>query len=120
MLRKPVVFLAIALAMGAAAVSSSAWSRDIGGNNGPHGGEVFIPPGGGGDHFGGSNDRNFGGSRGFGAREFRNDRRWNWRHRRNNDDFGFGLNFGVYGDDCYQTVRYHTRKGWRWRHVYVC
>jgi hypothetical protein len=118
MLRKTLIFLATALALGGAAFSLPASARDRGGDNGPHGADIFVPPGGGGGHMGGFNDRGFAGRRGFSAPNFRNDRRFNSRRHRSNFEFGFDT--GLYGDECYQTYRYHTRTGWHRRYVYIC
>jgi hypothetical protein len=101
MLRKTMIILAAALALGGTAVSTTAFARGGGGSN--HGGGGFSHDGGGDHHFGGGfHDRHAG--RFFG-----------------DDTFGF-LPYEPYAYDpsCYQTTRYHTPTGWHTRQTYVC
>lgn len=111
MLRKALIALVAALAVGVAFIPTESMARPGGGGGGFHGGGHF-----GGGHFGG---RGFAG-RGFAGRGFAG------RGFRGRFYPGYGPGFygapyayyGYYG--CYRPQRVLTPWGWRWRQVYVC
>jgi len=117
-LRKSILVLATAFAVGSAVVSTSAFAFGpiaLGGPGGaPHfgGGPHFGGPLGGG-HFRGGYSERF-----AGHYDGSHDRRWG-RYARG---YGYATGYG-YGDSsgCYVTTRsYHTSTGWHTRQVSVC
>jgi len=140
MLRKTVITLAMALAVGSTMPAATAFARGggVGGHMGGAGGGGHIGGGMGGGHFGGGGFGRgghvggaFGGGgigRGFRGGGFSGGHFGGGPARITR---GFRGSFGAYGwpyynaygysyDNCYQTQRYHTATGWHIRQVYVC